>query len=101
MKHHLFLLTALLVMSLFVLQAAEAPTTKPNILFISADDLSDMAKRTIRSEMPSTNWAIENDKWRDIVHAYLVCISFADHQIGRVLEALEKSPYTDNTIIAL
>jgi choline-sulfatase len=28
-------------------------------------------------------------------------VSFVDHQIGRVLETLDKSPYADNTIVVL
>jgi len=66
------------------------------------DDIPDMGKRiSILGQMPRTKWAIENNQWRDIVHAYLSCISFVDHQVGRVLEALEDSPYKDNTIIVL
>ena len=71
----------------------------------SPDDFEDIpaiAQRiSILPQMPRTDWAIENDKWRDIVHAYLACISFADHQVGRVLEALENSPYKNNTLIVL
>ena len=31
----------------------------------------------------------------------MACISFVDHQVGTVLDALEASPYADNTIILL
>lgn len=69
------------------------------------DDLNDvpeMAKRiNIQKEMPRTDWAIENDQWRNILHAYLACMSFSDHQVGKVLNALENSPYRDNTIVVL
>ena len=34
-----------------------------------------------------------------VIQAYLASISFCDAQIGRVLDALDKSPYRDNTII--
>ena len=51
--------------------------------------------------MPSTEWAIENGEWRKIIQAYLACVSFVDHQIGRVMEALENSGHADNTIIVL
>lgn len=37
----------------------------------------------------------------ELVHSYLACVSFVDDQIGRVLDALEKSPYADNTIVVL
>jgi arylsulfatase A-like enzyme len=35
--------------------------------------------------------------WKDRVQAYLAAISFADAQIGRLLDALKKSPQSDNT----
>ncbi len=66
------------------------------------EDVPAIAKQiSILKQMPRTDWAIENDQWRNIVHAYLACISFSDNQVGRVLAALEKSPYADNTIVVL
>jgi arylsulfatase A-like enzyme len=66
------------------------------------DDVPDIAKRiSILKQMPRTDWAIENNQWRNIVHAYLACISFSDHQVGKVLDALDNSPYKDNTIVVL
>lgn len=35
------------------------------------------------------------------IQAYLACTTFADAQIGRVLDALEESPYRDNTLVVL
>lgn len=65
-------------------------------------DVPEVAKRiSILPQMPRTDWAIENKQWRKIVHAYLACVSFADHHVGRVLNALEKSPHRDNTIVVL
>jgi len=40
-------------------------------------------------------------KWREWVQAYLACAAFADQQAGKVLDALEASPYRDNTIVLL
>jgi arylsulfatase A-like enzyme len=37
--------------------------------------------------------------WKDRVRAYLAAICYADAQLGRLLDALDKSPYRDNTII--
>ena len=37
--------------------------------------------------------------WREMVRAYLACVSFVDAQAGRVLDALSAGPYADNTII--
>jgi arylsulfatase A-like enzyme len=41
----------------------------------------------------------DHDQWRPLVRAYLACTSFMDSQVGRVLEALEKSGQADNTIV--
>ncbi len=40
-------------------------------------------------------------KWRSAVRHYLASISFADAQIGRVLDALQTGAYAGNTIIVL
>lgn len=36
---------------------------------------------------------------KQIVQAYLACIAFVDAQVGKVLDALEQSPYADNTLV--
>ena len=41
----------------------------------------------------------ESGKWNEGVVAYLACVSFIDEQIGRLLDALDKSGQADNTII--
>ena len=33
------------------------------------------------------------------IHAYLASMALADHNVGVMLDALEKSPYRDNTIV--
>ena len=43
----------------------------------------------------------KNDAWERVHRSYLACISWADYNVGRVLDTLEKSPYADNTIIVL
>ncbi len=40
-------------------------------------------------------------QWRQGVQAYLAAICFADAMLGRVLDALERSPQRDNTIVVL
>ncbi len=37
--------------------------------------------------------------WQELVRAYLACVTFVDAQAGKVLRALEQSPYADNTIV--
>ena len=41
------------------------------------------------------------ESWINMVRAYQACATFADKQIGRILEALENSEYKENTIIVL
>lgn len=42
-----------------------------------------------------------DDAWQRVRHSYLACISWADFNIGRVVDALAASPYADNTIIVV
>ncbi len=44
---------------------------------------------------------IEHNKWKEGIQAYLAAISFVDECLGKVLDALEKSEYRDNTIVVL
>jgi arylsulfatase A-like enzyme len=50
---------------------------------------------------PRLEWTREVGQWRNLVRSYLACTSFVDHQIGRVLQALEESPHADNTIVVV
>ena len=38
---------------------------------------------------------------KKLIHGYMACVSYTDAQIGRVLDALEKSDEADNTIVIL
>lgn len=74
----------------------------PDYLPTDADDLPPIALEIDELPMmPSTEWAIENKQWKNILQAYLACVSFVDHYVGEVLEALEESPYAHNTIVVL
>ncbi len=45
---------------------------------------------------------LKQDKaWEKVRRAYLAATSFTDDNVGLILDALEKSPYADNTIIML
>ena len=39
--------------------------------------------------------------WKEAVRSYQACATFADTQVGRILDALGESDYADNTIIVL
>ncbi len=70
-----------------------------------SDDLNDIPPVGMQINdlpmMPSTEWAKESGEWKKIVQAYLACISYVDYELGRVLDALESSKYSDNTVIVL
>lgn len=67
-----------------------------------ANDLDDVPKSAIRPQAIKTHRSMTaKGRWKDAVAAYLACINYADEQAGRVLDALEKSPYRDNTIVVV
>ncbi len=39
--------------------------------------------------------------WKEMVYGYLACVSFVDHELGKVLDALGKSKHADNTVVVL
>ena len=67
------------------------------------DDLNDVPKIAI--ERSDSLKSIRNDTiplqetWRKFLHGYYANTTFADWNIGRVIEALDKSKYADNTIV--
>ena len=83
---------------LYPLETIETPPYK-------SDDLNDIPPVGMQINdlpmMPSTEWAKESGEWKKIVQAYLACISYVDYELGRVLDALENSKYSDNTVIVL
>lgn len=44
---------------------------------------------------------LQNKQWERGIQAYLASIHFADAMLGRVLDALDRSPNRDNTIVVL
>lgn len=66
------------------------------------DDIPAAGKAlTAVPQMPTIEWAIENNEWRAIVQSYLASISFVDHCVGIAVNALRASAYADNTYIIL
>ena len=50
---------------------------------------------------PTHAEVVEQGKQRGLTHAYLAAISFVDHCVGIVLDALDASPHAQNTIVVL
>jgi len=83
---------------LYPLNEIETPPYKPD----DYDDIPLMGLRVSEAPMmPTTEELIEADEWKDVVRAYLACISFVDAQVGKVLDALDNSEYAENTIVVL
>jgi arylsulfatase A-like enzyme len=74
----------------------------PPYLENDLDDVPELSRRVNElPAMPTTQWAIRQNEWKNIVQSYLACTTFVDAQVGKVLDALEKSDYADNTIVVL
>ncbi|MCA9248496.1 MAG: sulfatase [Planctomycetales bacterium] len=80
----------------FPLDSIQLPT-------VPADDLDDVPPAGIAMAKPQFDHAriVQSGRWKEAVQAYLATIHFADVQVGRLLDALDASPYRDNTIICL
>ena len=66
-------------------------------------DLEDVPAAGVKMAKPDGDHALmlKSGRWKEAVQAYLATIAFCDAQVGRLLDALEKSPYRDNTIVCL
>jgi arylsulfatase A-like enzyme len=75
----------------------------PAVLQNDLDDVSDYGINLTRLHhvAPPHDWVVKNDEWKPLVQSYLACVSFVDHQVGKVLDALDNSPAKDNTLIIL
>ncbi|MGQ1945751.1 sulfatase [Geofilum sp. OHC36d9] len=68
------------------------------------NDIPLMGKAIAYGYAPGGGWynvAQKKEILPELVQAYLACVTFVDDQIGKVMEALEKSPNGKNTIIVL
>jgi len=50
---------------------------------------------------PRHQFLTEANQWKNLVRSYLASTSFIDSQVGRVIDALERNGYADNTIVVL
>lgn len=74
----------------------------PPYLKTDLDDVPEFSRRVnALPAMPTTEWAIRENQWKRMVQSYLACTTFVDAQIGKVLDALEKSRYRENTVVVL
>jgi arylsulfatase A-like enzyme len=66
------------------------------------DDLADVPEEGVELARARTHQKIvAAGQYRNAVQGYLASTTFADTQMGRILAALEASPYRDNTLVVL
>ncbi len=65
------------------------------------DDLADVPPAGVRMAGPQGDHRdiLQSGRWKDAIQGYLAAISYCDANIGRLIEALDKSAHRDNTII--
>ena len=82
-----------------------ASIKRPKVKEKDLDDVPEIGKRMAANKVglntPQNDheFILKNNQWEKAIQGYLASISFADAQVGRLLDALEKSNYLKNTII--
>ncbi len=82
------------------------PRDKIKLPLVSDDDLKDISQYAIdltnkKHVSPKHSWVKSAGQWEHAVQSYFASVMFADHCLGLVLDALDKSPHAKNTIIVL
>ena len=73
----------------------------PEVRENDLDDVPSAGKKFAQARRGDFETVKKAGKWKHAVRAYLASISYADAQLGRVLDALEKSPHTKNAVVVL
>ncbi len=74
----------------------------PKVLDSDFDDIPQAGKDLAAvPQMPTLEWAQQNDEWRPMMQAYLASIAFVDHCVGMVMQALESTGRAGDTLVCL
>jgi arylsulfatase A-like enzyme len=83
----------------------ERPVAKVDLPQVLDDDRKDLPAAGIRltnnPTPPAHDWFVSQHQWKPAVQAYLASTSFTDAQVGRLIEALDKSHSAKNTVVVL
>jgi arylsulfatase A-like enzyme len=81
----------------------DEPGKLPPLKEDDLEDLGDEAKRWAVTPVTSGahSTVVKFKQWQAAVESYLACVTYVDHEIGRLLKALDNSELGDNTIIVL
>ena len=79
------------------------PGRLPTIKKSDLDDLSETAKKWAREAVTAGahKSVLKHEQWEEAVEGYLACVTYIDHEIGRLLDELDRSSMKDDTIIVL
>ena len=80
---------------MFPIDEVTTPELKENDL----DDVPPLGRAVTEGKQKFVESVLANGLHKQGVQAYLATTAYADAQIGRVLDALDKSPYKDDTIV--
>lgn len=80
--------------------------TMPEVYKQDLEDLPAGAQALLKAKKWFFNGMMKAEKeqpgtWAEAVRSYQAAASFADAQVGRILDALDNSPHADNTIVVL
>ena len=82
---------------LYDIKAIKKPPYKINDL----DDLPKKIRKAKTNRMRIHQRLVDTKSVKHAIRGYLASVSYADAMLGRILKALEDSPYADNTIVVL
>jgi len=70
---------------------------------VNDDDLDDIPLAGVKVARPDRDHAnvLKHNQWRKAVQGYLACITFADDCVGKIIDALDSGPNSDNTAVVL
>jgi len=80
------------------------PLESVTLPLVLENDLGDIGERGRDLAYRGGNYhrhVVEAGQWERAAQGYLASIAYADAMVGRLLDALDASPYADNTIVVL
>lgn len=72
----------------------------PNVPDDDLDDVPGVGRKMARPQGDHKN-VLAAGQWHEAVQGYLASIAFVDHQVGRLLDALDASDHAENTVIVM
>lgn len=81
-------------LDMYPLDEIKAPVVNPD----DPDDIPEPGRKLIKGTYQKV---VDAGQYTRALQGYLASTTYADAQMGRVLDALEASPYRDNTIVVL